>query len=673
MKTNKEFIEGIYEKVDEITKEKTEKKQRKMNKIINMVAIIVIIIAIGFNINIHQKEQNNEETLKNIKTEENNKISNNAKTEENIGLETVKDFSNFCSIIKNSKVAKENSYDEMTMKDLMNSTNLAYGNSTDSVNSNSTNSTESASTSERAESKTNNQVENVDEADIVKVHENYIYYISQKKVVIIDAQKGEEATKIAEIDYEEEFSPREMYVNKNKLIVIGGVEENYSSTKEKAEYVCIDRIAIDTKTQLIMYDITEKTAPKEIRKVEIDGNYISSRMVDNNIYFATNKSIYSSNILNKNEEELDEQEYKPKYKDTAISQETKCIEYDRIYCFNQIETTNYLMIVGINVEDNEEVDIQTFLGGGQEVYSSEKNMYIAKRNIEYDDKYNVINGSTHILKFALDNGKIKFKAEADVSGQINNQFSMDESGEYFRIATTTGDIWDINENTTNNLYILNSELKEVGKVTGFGKEEKIYSVRFTGDKAYVVTFKQTDPLFVIDLSEPTNPQILGELKIPGYSTYLHQYDETHLIGFGYDTKENGTQITTNGLKMAMFDITDLNNPKELFKATVGDKYTSSELIYNHKALLYSKEENIIAFPLTTYSGRKGVSKAAIYEIDLEKGFTLKGEIINTTDDYDYTKRVERIVYVNNSYYILSNSIIKVANMENLQIIKEIEI
>ena len=123
--------------------------------------------------------------------------------------------------------------------------------------------------------------------------------------------------------------------------------------------------------------------------------------------------------------------------------------------------------------------------------------------------------------------------------------------------------------------------------------------------------------------------------------------------------------------MAMFDITDLNNPKELFKTKVGDQYTSSELVYNHKALLYSKEENIIAFPLSTYSERKGVSKAAIYEIDLEKGFTLKGEIINTTDDY--TKRVERIVYVKNSYYILSNSLIKVANMENLQIIKEIEI
>ena len=249
---------------------------------------------------------------------------------------------------------------------------------------------------------------------------------------------------------------------------------------------------------------------------------------------------------------------------------------------------------------------------------------------------------------------------------------MDENGKYFRIATTTGESnLGVTDETSNNLYILNSNLEEVGKVTGFGQGERIYSVRYIGNKAYVVTFKQTDPLFVIDLSNPEKPEILGELKIPGYSTYMHPYDETHIIGFGYDTKEDGTRITTNGLKMVMFDVSDLNNPKELFKVQVGDRNTNSELIYNHKALLYSKEKNIIAFPLTTYTRGKVNTRAAIYEISLEKGFILKGEIAN--EKYESGQRVERIVYANDAYYTLSSKLIKAADMKTLKVIKEIEI
>lgn len=655
MKTNKEFINGIYEKVDEISKEKSDNKQKNINKIINIAAILVIIFSIGVNVNIHQKEKREEIKRENIIIKE-----------KKIGLETVNNFENFCNIIKNSKENQNvRYYDEKSViteaATEKNAITNSMANATDSKIDNVTNTT--------TESKTNTQVENVDEADIVKVNQNYIYYVSQKKIVIIDAHKGENSSKIAEINYEKEkFIPKEIYVNNNKLVVIGG--ELDSMRYNTTEKLSADVLKMESKTQLIIYDVSNKISPKEIRKIEIEGEYLSSRMVENNIYLATSKNIYSSEILEKNKEELDEQSYKPRYTDTAVSQESKCIEYDRIYCFNQIDTTNYLMLAGLNIDNSEEIDIQTFLGAGQHIYSSEKNMYIAKTNIEYaEGKFK--SGNTHILKFALDNGKIKFQAEANVQGQINNQFSMDETEEYFRIATTIGDMWNIDENTSNNLYVLNSKLEEVGKVTGFGKEEKIYSVRYTEKLAYVVTYKQTDPLFVIDLSEPTNPHILGELKLPGYSTYLHQYDETHLIGFGYDTKEEGTRITTNGLKMVMFDISNLSNPKELYNITIGDKYTSSELIYNHKALLYSKENNIIAFPLTTYGRNNTVSKVAIYNINLNEGFVLKGEIVNTTKDYD--KFIERIVYVNNTYYTLSSKLIKAVDRDSLKIIREIEI
>ena len=656
MKTDKEFINGIYEKYDEYTKEKQENKQRNIKKIINIAAVIIVLIS---SIVVFFGNKPQQVVI------ENGKIQKEKDESFNSSLKTVGNFENFYNIIKEKYSS--------TQYSIFNGENIAIeeDNKNDEV-------------LESMRSDTNVQVQNVDEADIVKVDNKYIYYVSGKKVVIIDAEKPETSEKVAEINFEEEkFYPREIYVNNQKLIIVGNEYDDTirTDTVEAGSvtgYMSIKEDIInandDSKSGVIIYDITNVKEPKEIRRVMVDGMYLSSRKIENYIYFVVNKYIYTPGIKNYNLEELEQyqDQYKPKYIDTAVGEEEKYIDYDNIYCLDGTDEANYLILVGLNIDNEEEAEIQTFLGAGQYVYSSEKNMYIATNKITYGDDYEILSENTHILKVALNNGKFIFKAEADVNGQINNQFSMDENGDTFRIATTTGNIWTIDENTSNNLYILNDKLEEIGKVAEFAKEEKIYSVRYVGDKAYVVTFKQTDPLFVIDLSNPSNPQILGELKIPGYSTYLHPYDETHLIGFGYDTKEDGTQITTNGLKMVMFDVSDLNNPKELFKINIGDsKYTYSELLSDHKALLFSKENNIIAFPIYSSSGKKSYTRAAIYEIDLEKGFSLKGEIGTVTDKAD--EHIERIVFINHNYYTLSKSLVKVANMETLEVVKEIEI
>lgn len=648
MKKNKEFINGIYEKYDDYLNEKKIIKQRNLKRIANMAAVVAVLFSTMIIYSEKQREQVHKTT-----------IIGNEKVEENqINLETVGNFENFYNIIQEKIQSEEKKLEGIIID-------------ADNVRE-----------SEEKKSETNTQVENVDEADIVKVDDKYIYYVSENKVVIIDAQTPETSDKIAEINYKDDnFYPREIYVKDKKLVVIGKEYDNSCKT----EIVSTDDVAITDKeiaqnnkpkSGMIIYDISNIREPKETRRVMIEGSYISSRMIDDNIYYVASKYIATSNIKRNKIEDLDEDKYKPVYQDTAIDQEEKCINYDSIYCFAEIQDASYLMLAGLNINNNDEADIRTFLGAGQYVYASEKNMYIATNQMTYGEGYEVLGGTTHLLKIGLRNGKFSFEAENTVDGQVNNQFSMDESENEntvtFRIATTTGNIW-ADKTTANNLYILNDKLEEIGKVENFGKEEKIYSVRYVGDKAYVVTFKQTDPLFVIDLSNSETPQILGELKIPGYSTYLHPYDETHLIGFGYDTEEDGTRVTTNGLKMAMFDISDFNNPQELFKIAIGDsKYTSySELLYNHKALLFSKEKNIIAFPLYSSSGRKTNSRAAIYNIDLEKGFSLKGEIANVTDKYD--ENVKRIVFANNTYYTLSNSLVKVANMDTLEVIKEFTI
>lgn len=643
MKTDKEFINGIYEKYEEQKQYKKKSKQMKVKNIVNLAAVVIVLFS---SLVLWMGGSNKEENI----------ITQKGKIEESkISLKTVGNFENFYNIVKNASPSDIEDFG-MLETDMKEATNT--------INENN---------NQEGTSKTNTQVENVDEADIVKVDENHIYYIAENKVVIINVEKPENAKKIAEIKYTNEvFSPNELYVTKNKLIVLGNKSELYTSTYKTGDVQTYDIARInDNKSAIIIYDITNKSEPKEIRRVEVDGNYVSSRMIDNNIYFVSNKYVSTYNLLRNNIQELDENQFKPQCKDTAISQEEKCIDFNRIYCFENIETSNYLILVGLNVENNEQANIKTFLGASENIYCSEKNMYIATTKNQYDDKYEFLSSSTHILKFALNNGEILFTNETEVNGTVNNQFSMDEDNGYFRIATTIGKLWNLDENTSNSLYVLNDKLEEVGKIEGIAKAERIYSVRYVGNKAYMVTFREVDPLFVIDLSNPASPQILGELKIPGYSTYLHPYDDTHVIGFGYDTKQEGTRVTTNGLKMAMFDISDVNNPQELFKISVGDRYTTSELIYNHKALLFSKEKNIIAFPLTSYESRKTNSRAEIYDIDLEKGFTLKGEISHINEDY--RENVERIVFANNTYYTLSKTLVKAANMETLEIVKEIKI
>lgn len=678
MKDNKEFINGVYKKYEQYQKEEnskwkvSSKQAKKLNKkivvtkILESAAIITIVISGAIATNTYINNKNNITS-----------ISKQIQTSDKLTLKTVDNFENFYTIAREyTKSRNNNERDIETLTD-----NAEQ--SEDVSKSTSTPSNTKESTQEY--SKTNIQVENVDEADIVKTDGKYIYYVVGKKIIIADITKKEELLQIAKIDFSsEKYTPSELYINKNKLIILGN-ENTYSydtgiTVKETTNSVYKKGI-YKQKTVAKIYDLSSIKEPKEERTIEIEGNYVSSRMIENNIYFIGNKSVYTNNIATYEIKDLDEDIYKPMYKDTLNSNSEKLIDFDKIYYFDNIESLNYLTLAGFSIDNKKEANIQTFLGAGEKVYSSSQNIYIAKQKNVYDaDTHKSLGYDTKILKFNLNNGEIKFKAEADVTGGINNQFSMDENNGYFRIATTIGvSSWDVDDNSSSNsLYILDENLKEVGKVEGIAKGEKIYSVRYVGSKAYVVTFKTMDPLFVIDLSDVKNPKILGELKIPGYSTYLHPYDETHLIGFGYDTKENssGDGYVQNGLKMSMFDVTNLNNPKEMFTIKIGEKNASSPLIHDHKVLLFSKEKNIIAFPVNVYKNGKYVSEAQIYKIDLEKGFTLQGEIKNeniSSKNYSYSNIIERIIYSNNVYYTLSKKLIKAVDMNTLKEITKLEI
>lgn len=532
-------------------------------------------------------------------------------------------------------------------------------------------------------SKTNTQVQGVDEADIVKTDGTYIYYLTNEKLTIINTENASQMKEMSTIKFDETFTPEEIFLNNDKIIVIGKRYE-YDKTERKIgidEDYLYPNYMDKTYTSAKLYNVKDKINPALERTVEVEGDYLTARMIGSNVYIASNKYMYYAYICNTYKStELNEDDFKPHYLDTATSNETKSINFDCIYYIPEFEDTNYLNIVAFNITNNQEANVESYLGAGEEIYASKENLYVTKTKYDYERK-NKTSITTEIYKFNLNNANCTFAKAGDVPGSVLNQFSMDECNGYFRIATTDSTSWN-SESNTNNLYVLNENLETIGKIEGLAKGERIYSVRFMGNRAYMVTFVETDPLFVIDLSNPTTPTVLGELKIPGYSKYLHPYDETHLIGIGEDTEVvnygYGDRVVTNGMKMAMFDVTDPNNPQELYNVKIGEKGTYSELLYNHKALLFSKEKNIIAFPISITDNDYKVTfqGAIVYGVSLEKGFELKTKISNSATDYDryYSRnRVERIIYIKDTLFTLSNVLIKAVDLNTFETKGSIEL
>ena len=307
---------------------------------------------------------------------------------------------------------------------------------------------------------------------------------------------------------------------------------------------------------------------------------------------------------------------------------------------------------------------------------------------------------TIIHKIAISNGKLGYKNYGEVTGYVLNQFSMDEGGGYFRIATTKSRDWSVfdeKERTSySNLYVLDEGMKVVGKVEGLAKSEQIYSVRFMQNRAYMVTFQRTDPLFVISLEDPKNPTVLGELKIPGFSNYLHPYDENTLIGLGLETGENNWGgVTRKGLKVSLFDVADVKAPKEKAVYVLGEAGSDSTALYDHKAFLFSKEKNLLAIPVSLMDASNDWNKrfvgAAVFEIKADS-IKLRGKIEHPKQAINegvvssngverlmppvpsyIDNTIKRSLYIKDVLYTLSDDYLKMNNLEDLSPIKELKL
>lgn len=311
----------------------------------------------------------------------------------------------------------------------------------------------------------------------------------------------------------------------------------------------------------------------------------------------------------------------PKVSDDPDKDVWETLPADRIGIVPNSDPSAQLIISAIPVaNDSLKPTTISLLGASGIVYASMDSIYIANYAYNYNAKKpEDSQSSMKIYRLSIAGGKVAANGTGTVPGTAINQFAMDENNGYFRIATTLASFVRTPTQTQNQsestVYVLDKSLKVVGQVGKLGPGENIRSVRFMGDRAYVVTFRTTDPLYVLDLKTPTAPKVLGELKIPGFSTYLHPYGENMLIGFGYDAVVEGSNAYQTGIKVSLFDVADVSKPKELSTLVLGGRGSYSALDSSHKALLFSQEKNLIAFPATlnTMSGNDKMSYRSLFQ------------------------------------------------------------
>ena len=509
-------------------------------------------------------------------------------------------------------------------------------------------------------SATNIQVAGVDEADIVKTDGEYIYVISNRSVVILKAYPAEEAEVISKIDLDGAL--RGVFINGDKLVVF-----------EDEGYRVYDPSAYETPRTLIkVYDISDKENPDLTRNVPLDGYYFNSRMIGDYVYAVINQPAY----LQEDEVALPKIYFDDKVKEIPATE----IHYLDIPDYSYTFTT----IVAVNVQnDAEEPTYEEFLLGAT------SNMYVSLNNIYITSPVTfTVNEKTLIYRIHIEGSQIELAASGDVPGYVLNQFSMDEHEGYFRIATTTGHIAKSFDEASskNHIYVLDMDLNIVGRLEDLAPGEKIYSARFMGDRCYLVTFRKVDPLFVIDLKDPYNPEVLGQLKITGYSDYLHPYDEDHVIGVGKETiaAEQGDFSWYQGVKISLFDVSDVGNPKEIDKYEIGDRGTESPVLRDHKAFLFDKMRNLLVIPVSVVESGKGFvwQGAYVFGISLDYGLLLKGKITHLEDNQDLMKNgyyfsspfsVKRSLYIDNVLYTISEKKIKMNSLEDLEQLNEIEL
>lgn len=498
---------------------------------------------------------------------------------------------------------------------------------------------------------TNLQEAGVDEGDIVKTDGQYIYILRRDlSLAILKADKKEpQLISTTYLGSQAESAIQEMYLDAEKETLYIILSEYITSFENNAD---IYYTSANRQAKLLTYDISDQKNPVLTGTVTQDGFYETSRKNGPYLYLFTS---YHPDIQDT-------------YENSTIMPRINGAEAAAgdVFLPENLSDSAYLVISSVSTAKPDEIaDSKILVSGASNYYVSEENIYITNTKHESGQTY------TQITKFHYADGEIIGVAAGAVKGYLNNSFSLNEYEGNLRVVSTytgddanivrdfasnlTGKYYEENWTEHNALYVLDEHLQQIGRIDGLADNETIRSARFFGDTGYFVTFRQTDPLFSVDLSDPSNPRILGELKISGFSSYLHFYGENRLLGIGYEAEESTGRTT--GLKLSMFDISDPENVTEISRFTIPG-ITWCPAIENYKSILVQPEKNLIGFYCD--------NRYLLFSYDEEKGFVSEliydfySDMLTGQAEYD----TMRGLYIEDTFYLAGNTFLVSFDMEN---------
>ena len=519
--------------------------------------------------------------------------------------------------------------------------------------------------SDNDHSETNVQVAGIDEEDIVKTDGEYLYAVSGKDVAILKAYPANEAVLLSKITLAS--TPYGIFIDDDRLVIIVG---------------SYDRDYRNQEVEVLLYDVTDPAVPSLIRNLSVSGSFVGARLYEGYAYVVTSYYPFTYDYPGG---------YKLQMPFVRDGTRTMTMDPSKIVYFtNQSEGADMVMILALKTTGDEEPTLAGYLIGGiQTLYVSTEHIFVAGlvyRQVWRENESFILE-RTAIHKVVFEGSYNHYQCSGEVPGGLINQFAMDEYRTYLRVVTTGGHVTKSGGDAKSNVYTLSYEMKPVGELEGLAPGEQLHSVRFVGDRAYLVTFKKIDPFFVVDLSDPASPRVLGYLKIPGFSEYLHPLDANHVIGIGKDTVEGegGGFAWYQGVKLSLFDVTDVEHPSEISKYVIGDRGTDSEILRDHKALMFDAERGLLALPVSVAQINKTMypfgappntygefvwQGVYVFSVSVEHGFILQGRVTHgATGPYYYsgdpdTKSlvVRRALYIEDVLYTVSDALVKMNNL-----------
>lgn len=534
-------------------------------------------------------------------------------------------------------------------------------------------------------STTNLQMEGVDESDIAKIDGSYIYTVEDKYIVITDIRDGksEEVTRFLPKDCGAADRVMEIYVDGDQLILVvqgyetslgesskAGSDKENSDKESSDEEIAVSDASEDSAfcykmngkstTQIQVYSIVDRKNPEFEGRLIQDGYYNTSRKIGDVVYLFTQYNMTSdvTSYVEKKHgvEDLKEGNGVSSLAEAVIPKVNgEKVAASEIY-LPESSGESGILVSSLDVNKPDKVlDSKLVISGYAQTYISKDALYL------YEEDYD---GAmiTNIAKFALDEGRISGVAAAAVSGYVRDTFAINASDGYLRVLTTDYST----EDEVNALYILDENMKLTGQLTGIAPGEEIYAARFMGNTGYFVTYRNTDPLFTVDLSDPAKPEIIGELKVTGFSEYLHFWDDTHLLGIGYESDENTGNI--ENIKLSMFNIENPGEVTEEAKLVLKD-VDYSEALYDYKSVIISKDKNLIGLVCEDYSGSRTKQTYQIYSY--ENGTFKKQAEIPGINGVNYEN--VRGMYSGNVFYLWINDNITSYDMtDGFKMLKERE-